>query len=59
MFSATDAAAILAITVPQYVVSDRIVWSRSKNGMYDVKTGYQSWFDQHGSEIWVLVTPRF
>lgn len=50
MFSAADATAILAIQVPQHDVGDRVAWSRSKNGSYDVKTGYQFWYDQHIGE---------
>lgn len=53
MFSTIDATAILAINVPQHDIGDRIAWSRSKNGTYDVKSGYQLWFDRHSSEIWV------
>lgn len=43
LFSVGDANAILAITVPQRQVVDRIVWSKSTNGVYNVKTGYREW----------------
>ncbi|KAL8133721.1 hypothetical protein AgCh_008966 [Apium graveolens] len=69
MFSATYAIAILAISVPQRDVGDRVAWSRSKNGLYDVKTGYQLWHDQHigdnlvprssgWSRLWKLHVPH-
>lgn len=48
-FSEEEATAILEIQVPQHDVCDRVAWSRSNNGLYDVKTGYQLWFDQYVS----------
>lgn len=50
LFSIPDANAILVINVSQRDVGNRIAWSRSKNGMYDVKTGYQLWYNQHYGE---------
>lgn len=41
LFSNDDAIAILATNVPQRQVEDRIVWSRSIDGIYSVKTGYR------------------
>lgn len=43
LFSEGDANAILATSVPQRQVVDRIVWSKSINGIYNVKTGYREW----------------
>ncbi|XP_074336668.1 uncharacterized protein LOC141673834 [Apium graveolens] len=42
-FSSGDALAILATNVPQRQVEDRIVWSKSIDGIYSVKTGYYVW----------------
>lgn len=39
LFSDADAKAILATYVPQRSVVDRIVWSRSTDDLYSVKTG--------------------
>lgn len=39
-FSFDDAKAILATCVREQPVSDRILWSKSTDGMYNVKTGY-------------------
>lgn len=43
MFTVTDAAAILTTFVPQCLVGNRIAWSKSNDGLYNVKTGYQCW----------------
>lgn len=43
LFSKEDALAILATNVPQFQVVDRIIWSKSTDGMYSVKTGYRAW----------------
>lgn len=48
-FHEEDANAILAINVPQGDIRDRVAWTQSVNGRYDVKTGYKMWFDQNGS----------
>lgn len=40
-----DANAILAIPIPQRDVADRVVWTGSKNGVYNVKSGYHYWFN--------------
>ncbi|XP_074328485.1 uncharacterized protein LOC141666397 [Apium graveolens] len=45
LFSVVDAFAILEIRVPDHVASDRIAWSNSKDGKYDVKSGYRLWHD--------------
>ncbi|XP_074324401.1 uncharacterized protein LOC141661315 [Apium graveolens] len=44
-FSRDDALAILAMIVPQRQVEDRIVWSKSIDGHYNVKIGYRLWHD--------------
>ena len=67
--SGEDAEAILAVLVPQRVVEDRVVWSRLTKEIYDVKTGYQLWHDQHNGvavitqsggwkRIWNLLVPH-
>lgn len=43
LFSRGDALAILATNVPQRQVEDRIVWAKSLDGIYNVKTGYYFW----------------
>lgn len=69
MFTVTDAAAILATFVPQRLVGDRIAWSKSNDGLYNVKTGYQCWREKcsnlepipqfGGSKrIWKLLVPH-
>lgn len=45
-FLEEDARAILAISLPQREVCDRIAWSHSRNGHYDVKSGYKFWYNQ-------------
>ena len=44
-FSIDDAKAILATRVPQQSVGDRVACSRSKDGLYMVKSGYRMWHD--------------
>lgn len=46
LLSDDDVKAILATGVPQYNVVDRIVWAKSTDGIYSVKTGYKVWHDQ-------------
>lgn len=46
LFSIGDANAILATNVPQQQVADRVVWSKSNDGVYSVKTGYREWQNQ-------------
>lgn len=46
LFNIENAKAILATFVPQRLVGDRIVWSQSIDGIYNVKTGYHFWHDQ-------------
>ncbi|XP_074377607.1 uncharacterized protein LOC141719125 [Apium graveolens] len=31
------------VRIPQYDVCDRVAWTNSKEGMYTVKSGYQTW----------------
>lgn len=46
-FSEADAELILATRVPYGNCSDRLAWTRTSNGHYSVKTGYQLWYDQN------------
>lgn len=41
--------AILSTYIPQNSVRDRIAWTHSNDGKYNVKSGYQLWFN-HFSE---------
>lgn len=38
-----DAEAILGVSIPQSDRRDKIVWTGSKDGIYNVKTGYHYW----------------
>lgn len=69
MFSTVDASAILATRVPSHVTCDRIAWSITKDGQYDVKTGYRFWYENNivtavssqssgWSRIWRLILPH-
>lgn len=69
LFSVADANAILATCVPQRSVNDRIAWTRSCDGFYSVKSGYQLWHYQFvgnanviqskgWSRIWRLQVPH-
>lgn len=64
-----DAEAILAITVPQRNISDRVLWSRSSNGIYSAKDGYRFWYDENvrtvriptsrgWGKLWQLLIPH-
>ena len=44
-FSDQDAQLILATSLPQRSVKDRLAWPRTSNGQYSVKFGYQHWCD--------------
>lgn len=46
-FSVTYAVFILAVPVPQHDVGDRLAWSLSISGVYDVKAEYKYWHYQH------------
>lgn len=46
LFSISNSNAILATSVPQRQVVDRMVWSKSIDGLYNVKTGYKEWHNQ-------------
>ncbi|XP_074327890.1 uncharacterized protein LOC141665806 [Apium graveolens] len=54
-FSANDAALILSTRIPGVPGADHLAWSRTKNGVYSVKTGYQCW---HGRNIGVKSVPQ-
>ena len=68
-FNIADAKAILATSVPQHSVEDRIVWSMSTDGLYNVKTGYHFWHNRHvgnslctrsggWNKLWRLTVPH-
>lgn len=44
-FTEEDARCILETRIPTGPVKDRIAWSKSIDGQYSVKTGYQHWCD--------------
>ncbi|XP_074378321.1 uncharacterized protein LOC141719854 [Apium graveolens] len=46
-FTEDDARLILAVRIPQNPTVDRLAWSRTTNGQYTVKTGYQLWHDSN------------
>lgn len=46
-FQEEDVSAILATYVPQQDVRDRVAWSQSLTGHYNVKMGYKLWHNQH------------
>lgn len=46
-FSHEDANLILSSRIPNGSVNDRVAWSRTTNGHYTVKTGYQHWCDSN------------
>ncbi|KAL8133792.1 hypothetical protein AgCh_009018 [Apium graveolens] len=48
IFSNVDADLILATRIPASSVDDRLAWTRTTNGKYSVKTGYQLW---HGRNV--------
>lgn len=52
-FHEEDARAIFAISLPQREVCDRVAWSHSRNGYYDVKSGYKFWHNQATSNATV------
>ncbi|XP_074352364.1 uncharacterized protein LOC141691531 [Apium graveolens] len=45
-----DATAILATNVPQRQVEDRIVWAKSLDRIYSVKTGYYFWQNLYAAD---------
>ncbi|XP_074337672.1 uncharacterized protein LOC141674870 [Apium graveolens] len=47
IFSPSDAATILATNIPTLLAVDRLAWSRTTNGHYSVKFGYQMWHDRN------------
>lgn len=53
-FHEEDARAILAVSLPQREVCDRVAWSYSQNGHYDVKSGYKLWHNQIMSSVNVV-----
>lgn len=46
-FTEADARLILAMRIPQTNVVDRLAWTRTTNGQYTVKTGYQLWHESN------------
>lgn len=55
-FLEVDAQAILAVQIPQGEVKDRVAWTLSATGQYDVKTGYRMWADQQRSHTEVILS---
>lgn len=51
LFSHGDAQAILATYVPQHSVDDRITWSKSMDGLYNVNTGYKVWHNNNTGNL--------
>lgn len=51
LFSVIDSDAILATIVPQHQVCDQIAWTKSSDGIYNVKTGYQYWVDRYSDNL--------
>lgn len=47
MFSVEDARQIMATRIPPAPAVDHLAWSRTTNGKYSVKTGYQLWHAQN------------
>lgn len=47
IFSEEDAGQIMATRIPTISANDRLAWSRTTNGKYTVKTGYQLWHAQN------------
>ncbi|KAL8134789.1 hypothetical protein AgCh_009705 [Apium graveolens] len=43
LFSGIDASLILSTRIPALPATDRLAWSKTTNGKYSVKTGYQLW----------------
>lgn len=69
LFSEEDASLILATRIPIVPVVDRLAWSKTSNGKYSVKTGYQLWHAQNigtgsvpqsngWSKLWKLDLPH-
>ncbi|XP_074322799.1 uncharacterized protein LOC141659771 [Apium graveolens] len=44
-FLEEDAIVVLATTIPQRDIADRVVWTGAKNGVYNAKSGYHYWFN--------------
>lgn len=49
-FLEEDAKAILAVSISQRNVADKVVWTGSSNGRYSAKSGYHYWFQLHFGE---------
>ncbi|XP_074363349.1 uncharacterized protein LOC141704396 [Apium graveolens] len=47
MFSSADAAVVLSTRIPFLPAVDRLAWSKTSNGKYSVKTGYQLWHSRN------------
>ncbi|XP_074361795.1 uncharacterized protein LOC141701971 [Apium graveolens] len=47
MFSRDDAALILSTRIPALPAVDRFAWSKSRDGKYSVKTGFQMWHSRN------------
>lgn len=53
-FTEDDARLILATQIPNGSVKDRIAWTKSVDGKYTVKSGYQHWCDTNMSNTTVV-----
>lgn len=69
MFSRDGAALILSTRIPAFPAVDRLAWSKTTNGKYSVKTGYQLWHARNigtgsvtqsngWSKLWKLEVPH-
>lgn len=67
--SASDASLILSTRVPEFSVIDRLAWTKTTNGKYSVKMGYQLWHTRNigagsvtqsngWSKLWKLDLPH-
>lgn len=50
-FCIDDAKAIMETYVPNQMIEDMIVWSKSADGEYNTKTGYRSWHDRYVGSV--------
>lgn len=69
MFIGEDATITLATSIPAVPAMDHVTWSRTTNGKYTIKTGYQLWHAQNigtstvtqsdgGCKLWKVDLPH-